>query len=61
MKRYFLNVFALAVIAAGAASSAFGAGAVHTMLMNKCSGGGGSCECSGACYADSTGCVCRSN
>jgi hypothetical protein len=57
MKRYFLNVLAIAVIAAGAASSAF-AGAAHASLLNKCSGGGGSCECSGACNADSTGCAC---
>jgi hypothetical protein len=61
MKRYFLNVFALAVIAAGAASSAFGTGAIQMRVMNTCSGGGGTCSCTGACNADSTGCVCGSH
>ena len=61
MKRYFLNVFALAVIAAGAASSAFSAGAAHPNLLNRCSGGGGTCQCAGACNADGTGCVCGSH
>ncbi len=59
MKRYILNILAIAVIATGAVSSAFGASTtVHPNLLNKCSGGGGTCVCAGACAADSTGCNC---
>jgi hypothetical protein len=59
MKRYILNILAIAVIATGAVSSAFGASTmVHRAVMNNCTGGGGTCTCAGACAADSTGCNC---
>lgn len=58
MKRYFLNIFAVAVIAVGAASSAFGAGTTLHPL-NTCSGGGGSCQCGGGCSGNSGGRHCN--
>lgn len=57
MKRLVLNVLALAIIAAGA-TSAFASTSMRPSLVNKCSGGGATCECSGKCAADSSGCNC---
>lgn len=59
-KRLLINGLAAMVIMLGAATASFAANnnGPQVSPQNICSGGGGTCGCTGGCHASSGGCSC---